>query len=250
MALDMSDGSAIEAFCDRFENEVPKLDILVNNAGVTWGAPVLEYPMDAWDRVYNVNVRGLWQLSQRVARGMKVITTNPDTAQPCPDDKVNRAFVADMPIQLWVSDFTCVSSWQGMVCVAFIIDVFARKIVGWRVSTSMTTGFVLDALNQAICQRTPSEADKLIHHSDRGSRYLSIRYTERLTEAGPPVYAPSDALPIGAKSASPLLIKAIRVTSSGMARKLMVFVLGTPKYQCSGTASTISSSATFMLTNL
>ena len=71
MALDMSDGSAIEAFCDRFENEVPKLDILVNNAGVTWGAPVLEYPMDAWDRVYNVNVRGLWQLSQRVARGMK-----------------------------------------------------------------------------------------------------------------------------------------------------------------------------------
>jgi len=71
MALDMSDGSAIEAFCDRFENEVPKLDILVNNAGVTWGAPVLEYPMDAWDRVYNVNVRGLWQLSQRIARGMK-----------------------------------------------------------------------------------------------------------------------------------------------------------------------------------
>ena len=71
MALDMSDGSAIESFCDRFENEVPKLDILVNNAGVTWGAPVLEYPMDAWDRVYNVNVRGLWQLSQRVARGMK-----------------------------------------------------------------------------------------------------------------------------------------------------------------------------------
>jgi len=66
----------------------------------------------------------------------------------------------------------------------FIIDVFARKIVGWRVSTSMTTGFVLDALNQAICQRAPSEADKLIHHSDRGSQYLSIRYTERLAEAG------------------------------------------------------------------
>ena len=119
-----------------------------------------------------------------VVRGKKVITTNPDTAQPCPDDKVNRAFVADMPNQLWVSDFTYVSSWQGMVYVAFIIDVFARKIVGWRVSTSMTTGFVSDALNQAICQRTPSEADKLIHHSDRGSQYLSIRYTERLAEAG------------------------------------------------------------------
>lgn len=121
---------------------------------------------------------------QGVVRGKKVITTNPDTAQPCPDDKVNRAFVAAMPNQLWVSDFTYVSSWQGMVYVAFIIDVFARKIVGWRVSTSMTTGFVLDALNQAICQRAPSEADKLIHHSDRGSQYLSIRYTERLAEAG------------------------------------------------------------------
>jgi transposase InsO family protein len=121
---------------------------------------------------------------QGVVRGKKVTTTNPDTAQPCPDDKVNRAFVADMPNQLWVSDFTYVSSWQGMVYVAFIIDVFARKIVGWRVSTSMTTGFVLDALNQAICQRAPSEADKLIHHSDRGSQYLSIRYTERLAEAG------------------------------------------------------------------
>jgi putative transposase len=121
---------------------------------------------------------------QGVVRGRKVITTNPDASQPCPDDKVNRAFVADMPNQLWVSDFTYVSSWQGMVYVAFVIDVFARKIVGWRVSTSMTTGFVLDALNQAICQRAPSEADKLTHHSDRGSQYLSIRYTERLAEAG------------------------------------------------------------------
>ena len=121
---------------------------------------------------------------QGVVRGKKVVTTNPDAAQPCPDDKVNRVFVADMPNQLWVSDFTYVSSWQGMVYVAFVIDVFARKIVGWRVSTSMTTGFVLDALNQAICQRAPSEADKLIHHSDRGSQYLSIRYTERLAEAG------------------------------------------------------------------
>ena len=121
---------------------------------------------------------------QGVVRGKKVVTTNPATAQPCPDDKVNRAFKADMPNQLWVSDFTYVSSWQGMVYVAFVIDVFARKIVGWRVSTSMTTGFVLDALNQAICQRAPSEADKLIHHSDRGSQYLSIRYTQRLAEAG------------------------------------------------------------------
>jgi putative transposase len=76
---------------------------------------------------------------QGVVRGKKVITTNPDMAQPCPDDKVNRAFVADIPNQLWVSDFTYVSSWQGMIYVTFVIDVFARKIVGWRVSTSMTT---------------------------------------------------------------------------------------------------------------
>ena len=126
-----------------------------------------------------------------VVRGRKVNTTNPDVARPCPDDKVNRAFVADMPNQFWVSDFTYVSSWQGMVYVAFVIDVFARKIVGWRVSTSMTTGFVLDALNQAICQRAPSEADKWIHHSDRGSQYLSIRYTERLAEAGIDTYVGS-----------------------------------------------------------
>jgi transposase InsO family protein len=98
-----------------------------------------------------------------VVRGQKPITTNPDTSQPCPDDKVNRDFTASMPNQLWVSDFTYVSSWQGMVYVAFVIDVFARRIVGWRVSTSMNTGFVLDALNQAICQRDLSE--KLVHHS-------------------------------------------------------------------------------------
>ena len=84
----------------------------------------------------------------------------------------------------WVSDFTYVSTWVGMIYVAFVIDVFARKIVGWRVSRSMTTEFVLDALNQAICQRCPMEADNLIHHSDRGSQYLAIRYAERLVEAG------------------------------------------------------------------
>ncbi|RDW11688.1 IS3 family transposase [Paracoccus thiocyanatus] len=120
---------------------------------------------------------------QGVVRGKKR-TTLPDPAQACPDDKVNREFTAATPNQLWVSDFTYVSSWAGMVYVAFVIDVFARRIVGWRVSTSMTTSFVLDALNQAICQRCSDESDALIHHSDRGSQYLSIRYTERLEEAG------------------------------------------------------------------
>ena len=83
-----------------------------------------------------------------------------------------------------ISDFTYVSTWQGMACVAFIADVFARKIVGWRVSTSMTNSFVLDALNQAVCQRRPQKGGGLIHHSDRGSQYLSVRYTERLVDAG------------------------------------------------------------------
>jgi transposase InsO family protein len=121
---------------------------------------------------------------QGIVRGKKVITTNPDTSRKCPDDKVNREFVARQPNQLWVSDFTYVSTWQGMTYVAFIVDVFARKIVGWRVSTSMTTAFVLDALNQAICQRCPENSGGLVHHSDRGSQYLSIRYTERLADAG------------------------------------------------------------------
>jgi transposase InsO family protein len=121
---------------------------------------------------------------QGVVRGKQVITTNPDTTQPCPDDKVNREFKAQSPNQLWVSDFTYVSTWQGMVYVAFVVDVFSRRIVGWRVSTSMTTAFVLDALNQAICQRSPEKDGGLIHHSDRGSQYLSIKYTERLADAG------------------------------------------------------------------
>lgn len=118
-----------------------------------------------------------------VTRGKKR-TTVPDPAQPCPQDRVNRQFTAEAPNQLWVSDFTYVSTWIGMVYVAFVIDVFARKIVGWKLSTSMTTSFVLDALNQAICQRRPAQGAGLIHHSDRGSQYLSIRYTERLAAAG------------------------------------------------------------------
>ena len=119
-----------------------------------------------------------------VVRGKKVITTNPDTSQPCPDDKVNRLFKADRPNKLWVSDFTYVPTWSGTVYVAFVIDVFARRIVGWRTSTSMKTQFVLDALEQAIWQRKTPDNKDLVHHSDRGSQYLSIKYTERLGEAG------------------------------------------------------------------
>ncbi|WP_156782661.1 IS3 family transposase [Acidihalobacter yilgarnensis] len=118
-----------------------------------------------------------------VRRGKIVRTTTPDTSVPCPLDRVNRQFQADRPNQLWVSDFTYVSTWQGWLYVAFVVDVFARRIVGWRVSTSMTTDFVLDALEQALYDRQPSSEDTLIHHSDRGSQYVSIRYSERLAEA-------------------------------------------------------------------
>ena len=119
-----------------------------------------------------------------VRRGKAVRTTVPDPKAPCPLDRVNRQFRAERPNQLWVSDFTYVSTWQGWVYVAFVVDVFSRRIVGWRQSSSMHTEFVLDALEQALYDRKPSEDDGLIHHSDRGSQYLSIRYSERLAEAG------------------------------------------------------------------
>jgi putative transposase len=117
-----------------------------------------------------------------VRRGKTQRTTRPDPRQLCPLDRVNRQFVAERPNQLWVADFTYVSTWQGFVYVAFVIDVYARRIVGWRVSRSMQTDFVLDALEQALYARHP-DPNELIHHSDRGSQYLSIRYSERLAEA-------------------------------------------------------------------
>jgi len=118
-----------------------------------------------------------------VIRGKRVRTTIPDAIAARPLDLVNRQFRAERPNQLWVSDFTYVSTWQGWLYVAFVIDVFARRIVGWRVSSSMTTDFVLDALEQALYARQPGNDGSLIHHSDRGSQYVSIRYSERLAEA-------------------------------------------------------------------
>ncbi|MDB8335105.1 IS3 family transposase [Escherichia coli] len=115
-----------------------------------------------------------------VLRGKKVRTTV-SRKTVATGDRVNRQFVAERPDQLWVADFTYVSTWQGFVYVAFIIDVFAGYIVGWRVSSSMETTFVLDALEQALWARRPSGT---IHHSDKGSQYVSLAYTERLKEAG------------------------------------------------------------------
>src|SRR3569832_1347928 len=117
-------------------------------------------------------------------RGKETRTTIADKATPCPADKVNRQFRAPQPNRLWVSDFTYVATWQGFVYVAFVIDVFARRIVGWRVSRSAETGFVLDALEQALYDRRPFPRGSLVHHSDRGVQYVSIRYTERLAAAG------------------------------------------------------------------
>jgi transposase InsO family protein len=119
-----------------------------------------------------------------VIRGKPVRTTVSDPKLPCPLDRVQRQFTADRPNALWVSDFTYVSTWQGFVYVAFVIDVFARRIVGWRASSSARTDFVLDALEQALYARKPVGPDRLVHHSDRGVQYVCIRYTERLAEAG------------------------------------------------------------------
>ena len=119
-----------------------------------------------------------------IARGKAVKTTILDSSVPCPRDKVNRQFRAPAPNMLWVSDFTYVSTWQGFAYVAFVIDTFANRIVGWKVSKSAKTDFVLDALEQALYARRPVHKGGLIHHSDRGGQYVSIRYTERLAKAG------------------------------------------------------------------
>jgi putative transposase len=119
-----------------------------------------------------------------VIRGKPVRTTISDKAAPCPLDHVNRQFHAPRPNALWVSDFTYVSTWTGFVYVAFVIDAYARRIVGWRTSRTAHASFVLDALEQALHDRQPAHRGGLVHHSDRGSQYVSIKYTERLAEAG------------------------------------------------------------------
>ena len=121
---------------------------------------------------------------QGIVRGKKVRTTVPGPAANCPLDRVNRQFRAPRPNALWVSDFTYVATWTGFVYVAFVIDAYARRIVGWRASRTAHAGFVLDALEQALHERRPVQGGGLVHHSDRGGQYLALRYTERLAEAG------------------------------------------------------------------
>lgn len=120
-----------------------------------------------------------------VVRGRAwTVTTHADLVAARPTDLVDRQFTATRPNQLWIADFTYVATWCGFVYVAFVIDVFARRIVGWRVSASLATDFVLDALEQAIYDRRAAGDAPLVHHSDRGTQYLSMRYTDRLAEAG------------------------------------------------------------------
>ena len=151
-------------------------------------------PRKVWKQMGRENLRAARCRVRRLMRQMRLAgavrgpawTT---TTQPGPDvdrrpDLVDRNFTATRPNQLWVSDFTYVATWRGFVYVAFVIDVFARRIVGWRVSSSLVTDFVLDALEQAIYDRSGQQISGLVHHSDRGTQYLSMRYTNRLADAG------------------------------------------------------------------
>jgi putative transposase len=162
-------------------NRVFKDNLKVYGARKVWlqmnreGVSVARYTVERLMRVMGLH---------GVIRGKTIKTTMPDKAAPCPLDHVNRQFHAPAPNRLWVSDFTYVSTWSGFVYVAFVIDAYARRIVGWRVSRTSHASFVLDALEQALHERRPVSRGGLVHHSDRGSQYVSIKYSERLAEAG------------------------------------------------------------------
>jgi transposase InsO family protein len=151
-------------------------------------------PMKVWKQMGREGLRAARCRVRRLMRAMGlagavrgrawITTTASDPAAERPQDLVDRHFVATRPNQLWVADLTYVATWRGYVYVAFVIDVFARRIVGWRASSSLRTDIVLDALEQAIYDRCEDGLSGLVHHSDRGTQYLSMRYTDRLAEAG------------------------------------------------------------------
>jgi putative transposase len=162
-------------------------------------------PRKVWHQLRREGVRVARCTVERLMRAMGlrgavrgrawVTTTRPTPAAERPTDLVERDFTATRPNELWVADFTDVATWRGFVYVAFVIDAFARRIVGWRVSTSLRADFVLDALDQALYDRSDDDLTALVHHSDRGTQYLSMRYTERLAESGiaPSVGSQGDA---------------------------------------------------------
>jgi putative transposase len=151
-------------------------------------------PRKVWQQLQREGVQVARCTVERLMRAMGlrgavrgrawITTTRPDLTAERPIDLVERDFTATRPNELWVADFTYVATWRGFVYVAFIIDAFARRIVGWRVSTSLRADFVLDALEQALYDRGGEDLTALVHHSDRGTQYLSMRYTERLAESG------------------------------------------------------------------
>jgi transposase InsO family protein len=151
-------------------------------------------PRKVWKQMGRENLRAARCRVRRLMREMGLAgavrgrawttTTQPGANTDRPYDLVDRNFTATRPNQLWVSDFTYVATWRGFVYVAFVVDVFARRIVGWRVSSSLATDFVLDALEQAIYDRCGDTPHGLVHHSDRGTQYLSMRYSDRLAVAG------------------------------------------------------------------
>ena len=160
-----------------------------------WGANHRVYgPRKVWRQLQREGWRVARCTVERLMRALGLrgasrgrawtVTTRPADPAARPADLVERRFTATRPNQLWVADFTYVATWGGFVYVAFVVDVFARRIVGWRVSSTLATAFVLDALEQAIYNRCGTDTAGLIHHSDRGTQYVSMRYTERLGEAG------------------------------------------------------------------
>ena len=164
---------------------VPEIERIYAESERRYGARKTwrELRREQWDVARCTTERLMRELGlQGVRRGKRWKTTVPDELSPKPLDLVDRQLVAERPNQLWVADFTYVPTWQGMVYVAFILDVYARRIVGWRVAKNMRSELVLDALEQAVWAR--GDPQGVVHHSDRGSQYLSIRYTERLAEAG------------------------------------------------------------------
>src|SRR5581483_561512 len=176
---------------------------------------------------------------QGIVRGKGVTTTVSDKAAPCPLDRVGRQFRAPAPNMLWLSDFTYVSTWQGFAYVAFIIDAFARRIVGWRVSRHARADFVLDALEQALHERQPLAKGGLVHHSDRGAQYVSIRYTERLAEAGiePSVGSVGDSYDNALAETINGLFKAEVIHRRSSWRRIEDVELATP---CIGSAGSIT----------
>jgi putative transposase len=160
-----------------------------------WDAHQQVYgPRKVWRQLRREQVRVAHCTVRRLMRDMGLVgtgrgrawvtTTHADLTVTRPPDLVDRQFTATRPNQLWVSDFTYVATWSGFVYAAFVIDVFARRIVGWRVSASLRTDFVLDALEHAIYARGGPATPALIHHSDRGTQYVSMAYTHRLADAG------------------------------------------------------------------